>query len=181
MGWRGTLVLALLVALAATAFLLTPKPGEELPDTTLLGEPRFVRRETPAPKLLAFSPAEVARITLGYHDEVVTVARTGSQWRGAADARPLDDFLRSLSDATVIASLKDESQLADFGLDTPARRVLLETERGQPVVLLIGERNPAGTSVYVRAGEGPPLIAGALVVWEFDKAFAAITGRRPAL
>jgi len=181
LGWRGTLVLAALVVIAGAFFLLGPKPPLELPDTTLLGEPRFINPETPSPRLLDFDPAQVESITLGYRDEVVTVARQGDTWRGAADPRPLDDFLRSMQEATRISSIEEQSPLADFGLDTPARRVLLERTHGPSVVLLIGDRNPAGTSVYVRAGEGPVAIAGALIQWEFDKAFSAVTGRKSPL
>jgi hypothetical protein len=55
-------------------------------------------------------------------------------------------------------------------------------QKGQQLVLLIGDRNPAATSVYVRVGEdGPVSIAGALLVREFDTAFAAITGRKSPL
>lgn len=181
MGWRGTLILALLVVAAGVAFLLSPKPPEQVDDSTLLGEPRFVAETTPSPRLLDFDPAEVTGITLGYRDEVVTVARNGDTWRGAADARNLDDFLQSLHDVTVISALEEQSPLADYGLDAPARRILLETAKGRQVVVLLGDRNPAGTSVYVRADGGPVVIAGALAVWEFDKAFAAVTGRKSPL
>jgi hypothetical protein len=181
MGWRGTVVLALCVLLAALAFFLGDDPRAPLPSTTLLGEPRFVREETPSPRILDFDPADVARITLGFGDEVVSVERLGSGWRGAADARHLGDFLASLREATVISSLEGEGELADYGLDAPKRRILLEGDDGARVMLFIGERNPAGTAVYVRPGDGPVSMAGALVLWEFDKAFAAITGRKAPL
>jgi len=180
-GWRGTLVLALLVALAGAAYLLSPGPPPELSDSNLLGEPRFLPVTTPSPHLLDFSPAGVERLTLGYRDEVVTVAKQGDGWRGAADARPLDDFVQSLAQASVISAIPEGGELADFGLDAPARRILIETTKGASLVLLIGDRNPAGTSVYVRVDDGPVVIAGALLVWEFDKAFAAITGRKALL
>ena len=180
MGGRGTLVLVILVLIAGGVFLLSPTPPEELPSGTLLGEPRYLR-DTPSPRLLDFAPADVAKITLGYRDEVITVARQGDSWRGAADPRNLNDFLESLERATVISSIEEENPPGDFGLDTPARRILLETQQGGSLVLLIGDRNPPGTSVYVRANDGPVSIAGALVMWEFDKAFAAMTGRKSPL
>lgn len=181
MGWRGTVVLAILVALAATTFLLSERPAPQLPDSTLLGEPRFLQQETPSPRLIEFNPADVSQITLGFGDEVVTVERLGTTWRGAADARHLDDFLNAVRDATVISTFEGEGQLEDYGLDAPMRRVLLHTDRGDPIVLYVGERNPAGTAVYVRTDDGPVSLAGALLVWEFDKAFAAVTGRRSPL
>ena len=180
MSWRGTLILAVLVLVAGGAFYLSPKPPDQLPNDTLLGEPRYVRDTTPSPHLLDFTPADVSNITLGYRDEVVTVARQGDTWRGAADPRPLGDFLDALQQASVISPVEGDTPLADFGLDTPARRILLEG-KGKPVVLLIGDRNPASTSVYARVGDGPVLLVGALVVREFDKTFAAVTGRKGPL
>ena len=180
MGWRGTLILAILVAGAATAFLLSPVPPDELPDTTLLGEPRYRDPEEPSTPLLEFAPDEIARFTLGYGDEVVSVAREGTQWRGAADDRNLGDFLAYVSQTKLLSTV-DQGELAEFGLDAPERRILLERKAGDPLVLLIGERTPAGTSVYVRRPDGPVVITGALIVWEFDKAFAAVTGRKPLL
>lgn len=181
MGWRGTAALAILVALAAAAFFLSEPPPPPLPDTTLLGEPRYVRQETPSPRVMDFDPASVVEITLGLGDEVVTVERLGTGWRGAADARHLDDFLGSLRDAAVISNLEGEGTLEDFGLDAPNRRILLGTEEGRSLLLFIGERNPAGTAVYVRTADGPVSLAGALLLWEFDKAFAGITGRKGPL
>ena len=181
MGGRGTLILALLVLLAAAAFALSPAPKAPLSDSTLLGEPRFVDAETPSPKLLDFEPGTIEKMTLGYRDEVVTVARDGERWKGAANDNRLGDFLDSVAGAAVISTLEDKGNLADFGLDAPTRRLLLERQKGEPIVLVMGERNPAATSVYVRVGDGPVEIAGALLVWEFDKAFAAITGRKPTM
>jgi hypothetical protein len=181
MGWRGTLVLLLLVVLAASAFWMSPTPEVELPDGTLLGEPRYLRETTPSPRLLDFDASQVAEMTLGFGDEVVTVARQGDVWRGAADARNLNDFLTTLEKSTILSTVENDSSLAEFGLDVPMRRLRLQTDKGNVQVLVMGDRNPAGTSVYVRANDGPVTIAGALVMWEFDKAFAAITGRKSRL
>jgi hypothetical protein len=181
MGWRGTLVLLLLVVAAGAAYLMSPTPDVVLPEGTLLGEPRYLRETTPSPRLLEFDAARISEMTLGFHDEVVTVARQGDTWRGAADARPLNDFLAGLANASMLSSVEGDSPLADFGLDVPARRIRLETDKGAAQVLVIGDRNPAGTSVYVRANDGPVILAGALVMWEFDKAFAAVTGRKSRL
>lgn len=181
MGWRGTVVLLLLVLVAGSVVLLMPREEIELPDSTLLGEPRFVRETTPSPRLLELDPAQVVKMTLGMGDEVVTVAHQGDVWRGAADARNLDDFLDALQKTTVLSTVEGDQPLADFGLDAPARRLLLENQKGELQRLDMGDRNPAGTSVYVRANEGPVTIVGALVMREFDKAFAAITGRKGPL
>lgn len=181
MGWRGTVVLALLVLVAGAALWFSPQAPEPLSDSTLLGEPRFVKPDADVAKLVEFDPAEVEKITLGFHDEVVTVARDGDRWRGAADDRNLGDFLDALAATSVISTIDEQRNLADFGLDAPTRRILLDRRNGEPVVVLMGERNPAVTAVYVRLGDGPVSIAGALLVWEFDKAFAAITGRKPSM
>jgi len=181
MGWRGTVVLAFLVVLAGFALWLSPQAPEPLSDSTLLGEPRFVEPERESTKLVEFEPEEVESMTLGFRDEVVTVARDGKRWRGAADDRNLDEFLRALAGTTVLSAIEEQRDLADFGLDAPTRRILLERPNGPPIVLLMGERNPAVTAVYARAGDGPVTIVGGLLVWEFDKAFAAITGRRPTM
>lgn len=180
MGWRGTLILAILAAAAGGLYLLTPAPPEELPDATLLGEPRYRDPEAPVIPLIEFDPAQVEAMTLGFRDEVVSVARMGERWRGADDDRNLADFLAQLARAGRIAVV-EEGELAEFGLAAPERRILLEMGQGKNMVLLLGDRTPAGTAAYVRTADGTVAIAGALLLWEFDKAFAAITGRKPQL
>jgi hypothetical protein len=113
----------------------------------------------------------IARIKARIHDD-------GARWRGAADDRNLDDFLTSLKNTTELTTTSGGiADVADYGLDAPQRRVQVEVTGDTPSGLAIGDRNPAGMAVYVRVGDGPVMLVGALLVWEFDKTFAAITGR----
>jgi Domain of unknown function (DUF4340) len=178
-GWRGTLGLAVLTALAAALYLASGPEPLHLPKTTLMGEPRYIDPNKPVTHLLDFDAGRVVKIVFGRGDEEVTVTREAGRWHGAANPKPLDDFLSTLADlqklTTIDANARD---LADYGLTIPSRRLGLETSDGGRLSLAIGDRNPPGTAVYVQIGAGGPVaLAGALIIWEFDKAFAAVTGR----
>jgi hypothetical protein len=70
----------------------------------------------------------------------------------------------------------DPADLRDYGLRPPASILEIRLQDpAEPIVLEIGNRNPATTGVYARVNRrGPILLAGALVAWEFEKAFAAL-------
>jgi hypothetical protein len=61
--------------------------------------------------------------------------------------------------------------LADYGLDSP--RSVLELSlaaQSNPLVLEVGNQNPATTGIYARVDrDGPVLLAGSLLSWEIDK------------
>ncbi len=180
MGWRGTALLFVLAVVLAVAYLATtPEQHVQVPNATLLGEPRYRDPSEPIKRLLEFEAAEVSRIVLTSKGKEVTRARDAAGW-GGQDSRAIEDFLTALKDAVEITTIEaTPSTLHDYGLHAPERRATVEMRGGGTLDLLIGDRNPSGTSVYVRVGNGPVALAGALVIWEFDKAFTALGGGTP--
>jgi hypothetical protein len=181
MGWRGTAVLALLIVVAGAFVWFEEIPPEQFgrPTENLLGEPRAVDPNQPVRRLLEFQAADVVSVRLERGGEARETERAGTTWKMASHSGAIDDFLHNLSGLGVLMDIPaGPAELRDYGL-APPQGVLRLRIRGQqaPLVLLIGDRNPPVTGVYVRIGEdGPVVLAGALVAWEFDKAFRALGG-----
>jgi len=183
MSWRGTLVLALIIAVigAYLWFEETPAPQRDAPQT-LLGEPRRLDPTKAVRHLLDFAPADAVAVRLEHDGHTRETTRTEGRWPGTADAA-INDFLKNLTELGVLAEIPAApADLKDYGLQPP-RSVVAVQRRGDaaPLILEIGDHNPPTTGVYVRIGkDGPVLLAGALVAWEFDKAFRALAAPSPA-
>jgi hypothetical protein len=175
MGVRGTLILALLTLVVGALVWLeeVPRDGTSRPPDTLLGEPRADQQVR---HLLEFTPADILSVQLERGDMSRQARRSGATW-STANPAAVDDFLENLSQLGVLMDIPaGEGDLPDYGLNPPQSVIRLQV-RGQmkPLILQVGDRNPSVTGVYVRLGEkGPVLLAGALVAWEFDKAFRAL-------
>jgi len=179
MGTRGTLILALLIVVVGAYVWFEEVPREvsgRSPDT-LLGEPKAFDPNQPVRHLLEYQPADVLSIRLERGGQVREAERSGDTWTATSNPAALTDFLGNLAQLAVLMDIPaGAGELRDYGLDPPQGVVRLQT-RGQsiPLELQIGDRNPSVTGVYVRIGEhGPVLLAGALVAWEFEKAFRAL-------
>jgi len=179
MGVRGTLVLALLIV-AVGAYVWLEEVAPEAPGRStdaLLGEPKAFDPNKPVRHLLEYQPADVLSIWLERDGNIRETERSGETWTTTSTPGAINDFLANLAQLAVLMDIPaGAAELRDYGLDPPHSVVRLQT-RGQPtpLVLQIGDRNPSVTGVYVRVGEsGPVLLAGALVAWEFDKAFRAL-------
>jgi hypothetical protein len=144
---------------------------------TLLGEPKAFDPNQPVRHLLEYQPADVLSIRLERDGKMRETERSGETWTTTTTPGAITDFLGNLAKLAVLMDITaGAAELRDYGLDPPQSVVWLQ-RRGQPtpLVLQIGDRNPSVTGVYVRIGEdGPVLLAGALVAWEFDKAFRAL-------
>ena len=178
MGARGTLVLALLVVvIGAYLWLEDAAPPEAGRSTdTLLGEPRVVPNQ-PVRHLIDFQPADVVAIRLDRDGTTRDTQRSGDTWSKTAKPAAIKDFLTNLAQLAVLMDIPaGATSLRDYGLEPPRSVLQLQISgRSTPLVLQIGDRNPSVTGVYVRLGEdGPVVLAGALVAWEFDKAFRAL-------
>jgi hypothetical protein len=179
MGVRGTLVLALLIVVVGAYVWLEEAPPEApgRSTDTLLGEPKAFDPNQPVRHLLEYQPADVLSIRLERDGKMRQTERSGETWMTTSPPGAITDFLGNLAQLAVIMDIPaGAAELRDYGLDPPHSVVRLQT-RGQPspLVLQIGDRNPSVTGVYVRIGDdGPVLLAGALVAWEFDKAFRAL-------
>jgi len=155
-------------------------PAEQvvIPRSTLLGEPRHIDPRTPIPRLLDFDPDRVVRIRLtAPGTRELELSREGSTWRGATDTKAVEEFLKGLREAARIDSMgSQEANLADYGLDRVDRRAVLDLADGRAIMVEFGDRSPAGTAVYVRVNQQEVALTGALVLWEFDKFAAKLTG-----
>lgn len=179
MGWRGTIILALLSA-AVGAYLWVEKvpPQEHGRPPTLLGEPRVVEPERQVRHVLDYDPADVVAVRLERDGHAREAKRSNGRWQGSTKPGTVSDFLTSVAQLTIILDIPDGTkQLTDYGLQPPQDVLHLQLRnRAAPLVLQIGDRNPAVTGVYVRIGEnGPVALAGALLLWEFEKAFDALS------
>jgi uncharacterized protein DUF4340 len=173
MGKRGTILLAVLILLVGAYVWYEEAPPADTRPVPLGEPPR--EPTTPVRHLVEFDPASVFAVSLEHTGQVRRADRSSGEWSSAAEA--MTDFVHNLLGIGVLVDMPSApTDLADFGLQRPQSIVRIAL-RGQstPVVLLIGDRNPATTGVYVRIGDnGPVVLAGALVTWEFDKAFKAL-------
>lgn len=173
MGWRSTIVL-LLLAVGLAAFLWTeepPPPEAPKEPLNLLGEPRLRDLSKFVP-VLRFEPADVAALRLQHDGGDISTRRTEDGWSPPLTAARVEELLQSMTEMGRITEFSpDDGGLGDYGLDAP--RSVLELSlrhREHPLVLEIGNQNPAGTGVYVRVDrDGPIILGGALITWELDK------------
>jgi hypothetical protein len=127
--------------------------------------------------LLEFVPADVSAVRLERGGDAREAERDAGTWKGTSAPGVIDDMLHSLSGFGLLMEIPaGPTELTDYGLQPPSRVLQLRLRgRATPLVLQIGDRNPATTGVYVRLGvDGPAALAGALVEWEFDKAFRVL-------
>ena len=173
MGGRGTAVLVVLIVLAGALVYFDNAPHEAAPDAGAFSD----QIPTPPPTvrpLLNFRPADVVALRLE-HDGVVRAARRtdAERWQPPA----LGDFIDTLAGLGALAQIPAEpADLHDYGLQPPQSVLQIQLRGGaSPLVIQIGEHNPATTGVYARVGtDGPVVLAGALLAWEFEKAFKAL-------
>ncbi len=178
MSWRVTVVLAV-VFLAASLYAYFDVISDQ-PDAswqTLFREPRPTPPAQQVTRLLSFEPSEITTIHLQRGPVSVQVHRDGGSWTGASRGQALDDLLQHLLELAEIMPLDvPQDSLASHGLDPPEGTIELIRKDEPPVVILIGQRNPPATGVYVQVGRGGPVaLTGALILWEFEKAIRAIT------
>jgi hypothetical protein len=181
MGWRGTGVLALCVGLAGVLLWFEGPARQETASRALTFAAGVAPEPTaPTPRLLDFLPSEVVAVELEHGGLTRTAHRDGDTWEGTNASSVVNDFLHNISGLGVLAEIPAApADLKDYGLEPPQSVLVLQLrDRAQPLVLQIGDRNPATTGVYVRIGDnGPVVLAGALVTWEFDKAFNGLAPR----
>jgi hypothetical protein len=176
MGWRGTAVVAAVVIVLGVYLWFEKPPGNDVPRSGGMLQAPQRQPATPAQRLLKFTPAEVTGIRLERGGRAAEAESNDGSWRKTEPPGAIDDFLRNLTQLAIVSEIPATAgDLKDYGLQ-PAQSILQLRLRGRgPLVLQIGDRNPATTGVYVRVGDGPVVLAGALVEWEFDKALKALS------
>lgn len=169
---RTTVLLALALMVASiVAWLDTPTgPATQFDPLAEVGE-----SGRPGPddivRLMHFSSADVTRVTLQRGALNTTLTRTAHGWDGISEPAAVEDFLRSMQElAQIIVVGADEGGPKDYGLDPPVARVTMERAGDSPIDLRIGSANPSSTGIYAQVGpDGPVVLTGALVLWDFDK------------
>jgi len=177
MGWRGTLILGFVVVVVGAYVWLEEPPSSSSPTTAFLGDSRALPTVQMIRPLLIFKPDEIVSVRVEQEGQVRAAERSGKAWAGCDEPDVVDDVLRNLSHLGVLAEIPAApDELADYGLQPPRTVVeLRQRDRPVPLVLQIGDRNPATTGVYVRIGDhGDVALAGALVAWEVDKLFGKL-------
>ena len=172
MGWRGTLIL--LVVVSGAAFLLYHDVNagrRERSWGAIFEEPRDVPPGEQVKRLLSVDPATVTAITVRRGDQQWRAERTADGWTGAGRATDMNDFLHDISQLAEIMPIEiGADTLRDHGLDPPQGSIELSRGSQPPLLLLIGRRNPPATGVYVRVGaDGPVAVTGALLLWDLEK------------
>ena len=172
MGWRGTLVL--LVVVCGAAFLLYHDVNAGRSERSwgaIFEEQREAPPGEQVKRLLSVDPTTVTAITVRRGDQQWRAERTADGWTGAGRATDMNDFLRDMSELAEIMPIEiGADTLRDHGLDPPQGSIELSRAGQPPVLLLIGRRNPPATGVYVRVGaDGPVAVTGALLLWDLEK------------
>jgi hypothetical protein len=170
MSWRVTLALA--IALVATGLYAWfdlhrgAPPGRDS-----AAEPSAASIATMARPLAEFAPEDVEAIHLQRGALHMQLRRVDGAWTGVQRPEIVNDFLASLHEMSEIMTVQaSQKDLVDYGLDPPTDSIELLLRQGAPINLLLGNRNPSGTGIYVRIGrDGRVVLAGALLRWELEK------------
>jgi len=124
----------------------------------------------------------ITTLELRREDRVVRCRRVDARWQVTAPAGsvvPADLIaalvtnITELPDVDVVA--ESSTDLAQFGLDTPAAEMTLTPESGTPITVRLGSRNPSGTAVYAqRSGSDRVYLVGLNVLYYADLVFEAV-------
>ncbi len=150
MSWRGTVLLAILAALAASLLLFSGGS----------------RSRSATEPLLQISPAEATRITIIEGGGAIVLEKKSGIWRiegdggDRADARMVRSLLNNAAsllplDELPARDLKGPVSPTALGLDKPKRTLTIED--GKRHTIRLGMEGAAPGSVYVRLGSGGPV------------------------
>lgn len=155
-----------------------------------LAPPPAVAAGTP---LVDIAVAEVNRIDLerfqGGRKSLRLERSAQGQWRliGTGGGEPIpDDRVVELLDAVAAARVVVDfeggagERRAELGLEDPAGELTLHRINAEPVKILLGDRNPTLTGLYVQVFPGGRLaMVGSVLLWEVDKLAALATTQSP--
>jgi hypothetical protein len=148
---RGTLGLAVLLALLVAYLVATPPPAGPERDATALLTP----------------PLDGAtRIEIAQAGRVTELVRRDGRW----NVPGVPDLLDALASLRVLAVIDPGTDPASYGFGADAMRLRVSAEGRELVAIEVGAMNPAETGVYVRRStQRPVLLIGALLRWELEK------------
>lgn len=181
MGWRGTVIAFVLLLVAAGAYFWAEE-SERGPSRPGLG-PEAVGAPTapPVTPIADFRAADVDGLTLTLDGEARSSTLKDGAWSGAERSQLVADFLADLTSLGVLGEIDAApDELKDFGLAPCRGRIEAQLRTGRRAVIELGNRNPSTTGIYLRFPDsGRVVLAGALVGWEFEKAFRALATPQP--
>jgi len=179
MRWRGTVVLTLVLLVAAA--LAYRDVRSDNPDATwnsLLSEAVPTAASADIERLLDFAREDVTALRIERDALRFQTRRAADGWSNVRSARRVDDYLASLQQLAVVRRLDGDptpDSLGQYGLAPPRAVIALTLATGAPIRLLLGDPTPAGTGTYCRRGAaGPVIVTGALARWDLDHAIRAL-------
>ncbi len=121
------------------------------------------KKSSDAKQLFRIDEKEIDKLSLKNGQEQLVVEREGSGWRlvepvqAKANAMEISSALQALLTAKQERTIDERPKsLAEYGLEQPAIQLTLTPKGGKPpVVLMLGEKNPSGFSVYAKWGDQP--------------------------
>lgn len=178
MRWRQVIVLWIVLLALGTEYWLVERPKHAKPEA-----------EQARPRFLAVEPDDVREVRITRGGRTVVSRRGPEGWtvvEPAGVSIPSDliaAFTMALAGAEEIGRMGEaEVNAPAFGLDERAGRVEMVPQRGDSVVVVIGETNPPGTAVYARrVGAREVVLIGRNIRYYEDLIFQAVAaGRVPA-
>ena len=169
--------MAVVAALLGALVLWTLMRRAEVVEQPRLGEPL----------LSAFVPSAIQEINIRWRKNFRLMRKDGG-WiiedpTGLApvpDDR-VDDFLASLGGTVSVIAIGDAGtvNLAEFGLDPPQGEIVLASADRKELRILLGDRNPPLTGLYVEVMPGGNVtLVGAVLRLELEK-LAALASAEP--
>ncbi|MFQ5881860.1 MAG: DUF4340 domain-containing protein [Candidatus Methylomirabilales bacterium] len=175
MRFRTTLFLAFALALLSLAYYLLELKGAQ---------------EKAKAKLVSFEEQEVTGLRIRRREKAITLSKGGRGWRMSqpvedwGDEQEIAALLGNLTRAKIERTLNAKGgNLADFGLQEPPIILTVHLkDKERPLVLEVGNTNPAGFSVYARRkGEEEILLAPATLKTSLEKEPFAFRSKVPLL
>ncbi len=114
---------------------------------------------TPPPRVIPIDVEDIQRVDIEQGEQALALQRSGEAWyilgttEEAADGDEVERRLRSLVTMVSFDAFVPED-LAEFGLDTPQARVIIQAYTGT-TVLLIGDMTPTENDYYVQRADDP--------------------------
>lgn len=138
--------------------------------------------EEPKTPLLGVPPSTVVSIEVAGRGERGRFERVNGGWTRSrsggspepADAGLVDGFLDQLARLGRLTQFV-EADLGAFGLAPPRGSIVLRGK--EEATILLGDRNPPLTALYVQVLPAPDIVlVGSVLLWEYDKLLAEIRG-----
>ncbi len=148
MRWRSIGLLALLLAGVAGAYYGLEAKGKKSDDAT---------------RLFRADEKDIGRISIKKSGGQVVLEREGDRWRliqpvqAKADSSEMASLLQTILAAKQERTIDEQGKnLGEYGLEKPTIQLTLSVKGDKPpLVLLLGDKNPNGFSVYAKRGDQP--------------------------